>query len=139
MPCQPAPGARERWSDVAGGDVDGEPVELGRHLDLAGEPAGLAPIVDAHLEEVLLDLVRLTDEGHVLLAHEDVARPARGIAAALTDDAGDAVLHGGRHDRLALDGVDGALVAGDGYVSHLRHGPASSRRPGTGTAGLVCP
>src|SRR5262245_54617542 len=67
--------------------VHDEPVEVVGHRDLAGQPAGRAPVGHAEVEHGVLEVTRLTDPLGELGRDVDVAGGARHVAAALPDDA----------------------------------------------------
>src|SRR4051812_5642751 len=109
-----------------------EPVELGRNLDLAAEPALIAHI-EGEIEHVLLHLGRLAGLLAPGFVHVNVARRARACTTALGLDSRHAVvlgrLHEG-HSRLALDHLLAIVGLNEGDLDHAarRTPPQGDRR-----------
>ena len=91
--------------------VDREAIERLRHLDLAAEPAVRQSLGIRNVED---GFFRIHDRGkpvEKLLAHVNMTRGAHADAAALPDNALDAVLDGGGHQAGAGHDVDGLRFA----------------------------
>src|SRR4029079_7213341 len=89
--------------------------------NLAGQPAGVAPVCHTEVEQVVLHVVRASDARGELVIDVHMARGAAAVATTFPDDAGDAVAHGCGHDRLAGVGVHDALSTVEGDEDDLRH------------------
>jgi hypothetical protein len=108
-------------SGLGGRDVDRQTVEVVRELDLTSEPTAVAPVGDAQVKEVLLEVSGAAHRLGELLPDPDMTRGAGGVAPAFADNSGDTVAQSGTHDALPRKGIDDVHLALAAYVDDLRH------------------
>src|SRR4051812_533850 len=114
-------------SDLRGGDLDVEGLEVSAALELASQAAAVRVARRCcalqHLVLVVLDRLESVGVGDV-----DVAGGAHRLTAALPDDPGDVVLQSRSHDRYAIVDVDDPLGPIREAVGDLWHGFSSEPR-----------